>query len=184
MKVIPDDIALKFFYHPSAKRISESIKPGIWNEKEMRFDNVCRILKYVMITGQTDELMKKLNEPHTINVNGEQIYIDEMVYPIREDLQYIEDHNLMKDALYYYGINNRLRRTLIYCDEKNQVRHAMLDSDDNRCSCNEVIVYKKLYGIIQVSGPEYVKYITERQQMIDTLKYHTIKVTLVNNETI
>ena len=184
MKIISNDTALNYYWHPSAKRIAESIKPGIWHDKDMRFNNCCRILKYVMVTGQTDEFMEKLKGPHTINIDGCDICIDEMAYPIMEDLQYIEDNNLMKDALYYYNINNRLRRTLIYLNEKNEIKHVRLDSSDNFGNNNEVIVYKKIYGVIEVSGPEYVKYITERQRLIDCIKYHSISVMLVNNETI
>jgi len=186
MKTFPDDVALTFFQRVSARRIAERMCPGIWNEEATRRENCVRTLRYVMVNGKQDEFMKALTEPHEINIDGKVTDLNkEYHYPVREDIQYIEDHNLMKEATYWFHINNRIRRTLIFIDRNGKVNSERLDyGTPNYGHGAKVVMYQKIYGIIEAVSDTYSKYITKPEEVADTIAYHPIDVSLMNTSTL
>ena len=158
MNVIEDKYVAFFYKHPSARNILGNwFRPFNWDNSKTREENLLEALKIIMITGQQELFIERLTMLHRIVTSHGEVDLDHIaevgtIDLIDPALQYIEDKNLIQEAIGRFKMNKLLERTLIYRNDKGEIRHCQLDYPSDYGNCGQVI-YKELLGVIWVTWP-------------------------------
>jgi hypothetical protein len=169
MQIIDDETVKRFYQHPSAKKIIKWFIPFVWSDYFTRAENYLNFLKYIMITGQQEEFYEKLNETHEIVTKDEVIDLNKISETGNKDsldpvYQYIEDYNLINEALSKFDINRRMNRLAIYINSYDNIAYDWLDEPADY-SHTRSIVYKKILGIIHVTYKDKYIYVNTQEDI-------------------
>lgn len=188
MKVIEDNYVAFLFKHPSARNILGNwFRPFQWDTQKTREENLLNALKIIMITGQQDEFINRLNMPHHIITSHGDVNLDHIanvgtMHLIDPALQYIEDNDLITEAFRRYNTNRNLERTLIYCNQDDKICHCALDYPSDYNYCGQVI-YKDLLGVICVGYGDRHKYACTKDDIASAIA-RPFGVRLINMNTL
>ena len=184
MKLISDEAVKMFYQHPSAKNIMRLFMPFVPSSNFTDEENYLNFLKYIMITGQQDEFIKRLNEPRTLKATTGVFDFNQIAQESRKDsltpdIQFIEDYNLRKEAIWKYEINKRMNRLIVYTNAYGKFAYEWIDGPVDYRTWPSV-VYKCIWGILRVSyggnveyintGDEIAKVISEKPPMSQIIK--------------
>lgn len=184
MKLINDETVKIFFQHPSAKNIMRWFRPFVPSSELTDEENYLNFLKYIMITGQQDEFMEKLSEPHALktslgNLDFNQISQNGKKVTVTPDIQFIEDNNLRQEALWRYDVNRRMNRLIIYLDTNGKNRYEWIDGPADYKHWPSV-VYKKIWGILYVPYKGEVEYVNTSSGIANLIASKTPMSQLIN----